>query len=1599
MGDPTFPPGGLLRSRRVAAALVAAALVALIGCGGSSSSGGSSGGGLQARALWQQRSSEVVTTRGQGEPGFGPELPASVVTVRFLIESGAGLQCCLAVDPRDFAVDPTTGQRSLLFTELPPGPATLTIAGYPTDFAPAPPGITSKCTTQPADAGTDCDPNRFQTASFESAVQPVSIVSGADTDAGDILIPAVPFLIDGTLSPAPNGQAANPVAVSFTVADASTGIDAASVGVSLNPPPPAAEALTLVACDDSGATPCSPGGALEVSGFQVARPPQSLDVGAATIEISAANLASPAEQLDYTYPFTVLIAPPATPSATATATATATSTAVSTPTATAPETPTQTATFTDTPAATATLTATPTETFTSTPSVTGTPTETPAETPTETATFTGTPTASHTDTATATLTATPTETFTSTPSVTGTPPLTPTATPTSTDTATATATSTATATLTITPTATVTSTSTATVTGTPPPSATPTLTPTPTGTFTLTPTPTATFTSTATVTPTFTQTPTATFTLTPTATSTSTPVPTATGTATVTSTATATATFTQTPPATDTATDTVTATATATATVTDTPTRTSTPTPTFTPAAGCTVVVVTPAAADDVWMSGSSTSWPPPAADTLDTSDPNTNVSQNVAGAVYFCKIGALRFDTMGAYPSGATIPWAVLRLTHVGSIENPDSRALLMRWSDSEAANGWDLGDYQCDLTSDASAVPLAALPPEGGVYDHTLTSPTGNLEDEITNAGFTGLRLVLSATTPPTALDQDFYANSENPAADPPQLIFEYCPAATPTPQALVASGPEFQVNVSTLGYQYGGDVGMDANGNFVAVWQDGGTASVIGRRFDDVGAPLSGEFVIAPLAVGDYLVTPRVAVAPSGDFVVVWVQYNDIFARRYDSLGGALGTSFEVNTGVGNLYSPDVASDADGNFVVVWYYSDFTSIEAQRFDSGGMPLGTEFQVNTYTEGDRGHPAVATQQATGDFAVVWADLSGLDGDSGGVFGQRFASDGSTQGTEFQVNTYTYGSQGDPAAAVDGPGNFVVAWTGGFYGFDQDGNYAGVFAQRFDSGGAATGTEFQVNTYTPQNQAYPAVAVGGAGDFVIVWQSGGDSPGNDGSFAGVSGQHFDSDGMPLGTEFQVNTYTPGSQYGAAIAASGPDFAVVWQSQDEDGSQVGIFGQRFVTSCGDGVVGPGEQCDPPNGTTCSEGCAFPTPTPADTPTPTPTFAFLGTEFQANTYTADFQAHPAVAGDLAGNFVIVWDSIVDGSLGQDGYGYGVFGQRYDSSGAAAGTEFQVNTYTPGFQYFPRVATSPASGDFLVVWEDGSGLDGEHAGIFAQRFDSGGTALGAQFQVNTYTADYEGSPNVSADMNGNFVVVWQQYPGLDGSQNGVFGQRLDSSGNALGTEFQVNTFTPGGQFAAAVAADDGGEFVVVWTDDSYLDGSGRGIFGQRFASDGSAQGTEFQVNTHTAGNQEIAKVARDPLSGDFVVVWHSYAQDGDNFGVFGQRFGSDGSTQGTEFQVNTYTTGRQTYPSISWDRSGEFIVAWSGYFEDGSQYGIFAQRFDSGGAQSGTEFQVNTFTLAQQLGAAVSSTGTSDFVVVWESGNYGTNVYGQRLGSTP
>ncbi len=224
-------------------------------------------------------------------------------------------------------------------------------------------------------------------------------------------------------------------------------------------------------------------------------------------------------------------------------------------------------------------------------------------------------------------------------------------------------------------------------------------------------------------------------------------------------------------------------------------------------------------------------------------------------------------------------------------------------------------------------------------------------------------------------------------------------------------------------------------------------------------------------------------------------------------------------------------------------------------------------------------------------------------------------------------------------------------------------------------------------------------------------------------------------------------------------------------------------------------------------------------------------------------------------------------------------------------------------------------------------------------------AGPSTIGSEFQINTYTTGAQVNPAVASSAAGDYVVVWQS-AGQDGGGYGVYGQRYNPAGAAQGSEFRVNTYTTNDQKNPTVAMDALGDFVVAWESQGQ-NGTLFGIYAQRYNSSGVAQGSEFEVNSFTSGNQEMPSVAMDS-GGDFVIAWQSYGQDGSDFGVEAQRYNAAGTAQGSAFQINTFTTGNQQNPSVAMDSTGDFVIAWESEAQDGGGYGVYAQRYNAAGA---------------------------------------------------
>jgi len=379
---------------------------------------------------------------------------------------------------------------------------------------------------------------------------------------------------------------------------------------------------------------------------------------------------------------------------------------------------------------------------------------------------------------------------------------------------------------------------------------------------------------------------------------------------------------------------------------------------------------------------------------------------------------------------------------------------------------------------------------------------------------------------------------------------------------------------------------------------------------------------------------------------------------------------------------------------------------------------------------------------------------------------------------------------------------------------------------------------------------------------------------------------------------------------------------------------------------------------------------------------------VGGEFRVNTYTTSSQTESSVAIDQAGDFVVAWTGTSLGFAAEQ-----VYAQRYNAAGATQGGEFSVNVYVPNDRASQPSVAMDQSGNFVAAWVKnalGAGID-----IAVQRFNSAGQPIGGEIPVNTFTTGVQIGPSVAMDQDGDFVVVWTDAE-QDGSESGVFARRFNSAGLPQGGEFRVNSFTTGQQRECSVAMDQDGNFVVTWHSHQQ-DGSSFGIYAQRYNTAGAPLGSEFRVNSFTTGSQDSPSVAMDQ-DGDFVVAWTSYLQDGSATGAYAQRYNSAGVPQGAEFRASTYTTWIQGEPSTAMDQDGDFVIAWSSGGQDGSDSGVYAQAYRANGTLNGAEFRVNTYTTGYQSAPAVAMNHAGDFVVAWESQGQdgdGRGVYAQRF----
>jgi len=399
----------------------------------------------------------------------------------------------------------------------------------------------------------------------------------------------------------------------------------------------------------------------------------------------------------------------------------------------------------------------------------------------------------------------------------------------------------------------------------------------------------------------------------------------------------------------------------------------------------------------------------------------------------------------------------------------------------------------------------------------------------------------------------------------------------------------------------------------------------------------------------------------------------------------------------------------------------------------------------------------------------------------------------------------------------------------------------------------------------------------------------------------------------PVGGEYAVAGALPGDQMMPAVSVSRGGGYVVWQDQTLLGNNLSIRGRALDSG----------------------------------------FSPVFPPFRINSSSKGDAENPQVALLHNGGAVFTWQA---GVLGFQH----IYARFLAPTNGWLALDQMVNGSPRIYQANPAVAVL-TNGNVVIVY---AGFNtNTMQDVYGQMFSPTGQKVGAEFQINQFTAFNQRSPAVTAVPSGGFVVAWvseQQravtqpdstsvnYGQISRPSVDIYARLFDGGGAALSSEFPVNTSTHVCANPTAAAAADG-SLMFAWSEkDGDVQANGWDVFARPFTmvSPGLLSGgVEQYVNTQLLGDQYDPKLTATGTN--FLAVWTSMGQDGSREGVFGQLLNEDGSHAGGEFQVNTKKVGAQQQQALGTDNAGRCLAVWSGPTFSPTRNDLFAQIYAGAG----------------------------------------------------
>ena len=312
--------------------------------------------------------------------------------------------------------------------------------------------------------------------------------------------------------------------------------------------------------------------------------------------------------------------------------------------------------------------------------------------------------------------------------------------------------------------------------------------------------------------------------------------------------------------------------------------------------------------------------------------------------------------------------------------------------------------------------------------------------------------------------------------------------------------------------------------------------------------------------------------------------------------------------------------------------------------------------------------------------------------------------------------------------------------------------------------------------------------------------------------------------------------------------------------------------------------------------------------------------------------------------------------------------------------SAQEEMLVNSSTIDNQRAPIIAGLGADGSFAVVWTSENLVDSNSKKDIAIKFfENDFSNPGEEKIVNDFTVGEQEYPAIAMNSSGKTIVSWASYnpenpDDLYDIKAKIYEDRVETK-----SEFTVNSFSKHSQTVPSVDILESGEFIIVW-ESWFQDGSGRGIYGQIFDEVANKKGKEFLINTTVEFSQAKPKV-KYLNNGNIIVVWESWNETQKGYDLFAKIFDNEGNPIIEEKRINNYTEDYQWFADVDINSKDEIAIAWCSWEQDGYDGGVYLQKYDANLNPILPEQLINNTTRFYQWLPKVKFLNDEDIAVLW------------------